>query len=173
MEITYREVDFGEIDLFNLLAKWANDPEIRPFSTPRFSEDEYPKVHAIELMASLMEKPSKHTYMVFVAQQPVAEFSIDMHFEHLVTNQEDVAWISIVIGDSSFRGIGLGRRIMEFIEIEAIKLGATLIELGVFDYNERAIQLYKNVGFIPIATISNFVFNFGSWHSDIRMIKSI
>lgn len=173
MEITYREVDFGEIDLFNLFAKWSNDPEIRPFTTPRLSEDEYVNVHAIELMASLMDKPFKHTYVVTVDQTPVAEFSIDMHFEHLISKQDNVAWISIVIGDADYRGIGLGSKIMAFIEAEARELGATKIELGVFEYNERAIQLYKKVGYQPIATISNFVFNFGKWHSDIRMIKSI
>lgn len=173
MEITYREVDFGEIDMFNLFAKWSNDPDIRPFTTPRFSEEDYPKVHAIELMASLMDKPYKHTYVVMVDQFPVAEFSIDMHFDHLVSNQDNVAWISIVIGVAEFRGVGLGVQIMEFIEVEARKLGAGIIELGVFEYNEKAIRLYKKVGYQPIATISNFVFNFGKWHSDIRMTKVI
>ena len=173
MEITYREVDFGEIDMFNLFAKWSNDPDIRPFTTPRFSEEDYPMVHAIELMANLMDKPFKHTYVVLVDQSPVAEFSIDMRFEHLVSKQDDVAWISIVIGAADFRGVGLGSKIMAFIEDESKKLGANIIELGVFEYNERAIHLYKKVGYQPVATITNFVFNFGKWHSDIRMTKII
>mgnify|MGYP000872496672 CR=1 FL=1 len=57
------------------------------------------------------------------------------------------AFVCDVIIEPEFRGYGHGRKLMELIEAEAQKRGATRIGLHVFGFNSRAINLYSSLGF--------------------------
>jgi len=45
------------------------------------------------------------------------------------------------------QGRGLGRELMEKLELEVHKVGGSEIALHVFSYNDRAIRLYKSLGY--------------------------
>ncbi|GAB6108347.1 GNAT family N-acetyltransferase [Fusibacter bizertensis] len=173
MDIKFREISLDDVALFQYMEKWTNDPEIRPFATPRFSEKEYTYIFALEIMASLSVNSDKHVYIVLDGEKPIGELSIDMKFAHRIYDGENTAWISLLIGDSEYRGKGISKMMMAFIENECRKLGADAIELGVFEYNVKAQNLYLNSGYERIGEIKNFVYNFGKWHSDIRMLKKL
>lgn len=173
MDIKFREISLDDVAFFQYLEKWANDPEIRPFASPRFSEKEYTDVLALEIMASLTENSNKHVFIVLDGEKPIGEVSIDMNFAHKVYEEANTAWISLLIGDSEYRGKGISKIMMTFIENECRKLGAIAIELGVFEYNKKAQNLYLNSGYEKIDEIKDFVYNFGKWHSDIRMLKKL
>lgn len=173
MEIRILKIDLEDVAVFEYIAKWSNDPEIRPYATPRFSEDEYRDVFAVEIMASLMDHPSKSAYVVLDDEKPIGELSIDMNFDQRMYKEDQTAWISLLIGDKEYRGKGISKLMMQFIEQECRNLGAKAIELGVFEYNKKAQNLYLNSGYEKIGEIKSFVYNFGKWHSDIRMLKKI
>jgi len=173
MDIKIRKIDLEDIDVFEFLAKWSNDAEIRPYATPRFSEEGYKDILMVEIIASLMENPSKSVYLVCDGEKPIGELSIDMNFSHRVYKEDMTAWISLLIGEAEYRGRGISKIMMDFIEAECRRLGARAIELGVFEYNHRAQSLYLASGYHKIDEIKAFVFNFGSWHSDIRMLKKL
>ena len=46
-----------------------------------------------------------------------------------------------------YRRKGIGRRAMEFVEVEAVELGVNAIHLEVTDGNDPAIGLYRRVGY--------------------------
>jgi len=161
------------LDLFNLLAKWSNDPDIQPYAIPRFSEEDYVPFTGYELMVSALQHENKFIYLVYDDLKPIGEFSIDLSFGHKVTTEPLIAWISLVIGDKKYWGKGVGEWMMRSIEQECRSLGLKGIELGVFDYNLRALRLYQKLGYEHIATIPNFVYHSNEWHSDIRMLKKL
>jgi ribosomal protein S18 acetylase RimI-like enzyme len=58
--------------------------------------------------------------------------------------------IAIVDG---YRGVGLGRRMLEVLLDASKRSGVTLVELAVLSINRRAIALYRDLGFRKYGTI--------------------
>lgn len=66
------------------------------------------------------------------------------------------AWLGIMIGEPSARGIGVGFRTLDLLTNYACEnLGLKKIYLGVDPSNEPAIALYKKVGFIYSNEVKN------------------
>lgn len=161
------------IEIFDLIASWSNDPEIQPYAIPRFNEGPYEPFTGYELMVSAMQQDSKFIYIVYDDLKPIGEFSIDLAFGQKVSTEPLTAWISLEVGDKDYWGKGVGQWMMQAIEQECRALGCRFIELGVFEYNVRAFNLYQKLGYTQIAVIPDFVYNFGGWHADIRMTKEL
>ncbi len=173
MTIEIKRLTNLDVPVFEKFAEWTNDPEIRPYAIPRFNEREYIEVTPAELMSSTLGNIKKRIYVVYDGEKPIGECSIDTDFEARIHKETDTAWISLVIGDKAYWGKGISKLIMAFLEAECIRIGMRAIELGVFEYNKRARCLYEQMGYEEIARIDNFVYNFGTWHTDIRMLKRL
>ncbi len=74
--------------------------------------------------------------------------------------------------DSSVRGQGLGRLLLETTISEAKKelKGLRMIELTVFNKNAIAIKLYKSVGFKEVARIPEKIFYKGEYVDEVVMM---
>jgi ribosomal protein S18 acetylase RimI-like enzyme len=59
------------------------------------------------------------------------------------------AWIYDVYIDEPHRGRGYGRGLMEAVEAQIREAGLERMELHVWVDNERAISLYRSLGFAP------------------------
>ena len=57
------------------------------------------------------------------------------------------AFIYDITIDEAFQGKGYGRQLLALAELKAKKLGAEVIALHVFGYNDRAVKLYQTSGF--------------------------
>jgi RimJ/RimL family protein N-acetyltransferase len=58
------------------------------------------------------------------------------------------AWVGIGIGDADYRGKGFGTEAMQLLLRYAFSaLNLNRVNLGVFDFNERAIKSYEKCGF--------------------------
>lgn len=165
--------DYTDHTIFNTLASWDNDPEIRSLILPGINEGDIARVTGDELMYFAHEHRTRHIYLVYDEDLLIGSYSIDTNFEERICQEPQVAWISVVIGDKNYWGKGIGRFMMEDLEERCLELGCSAIELGVFDYNERAIELYQSMGYVVLDTIDNFVFHDGRWHKDIRMLKTL
>ncbi|QUI21671.1 GNAT family N-acetyltransferase [Vallitalea pronyensis] len=76
----------------------------------------------------------------------------------------------IDIGDKSFWGKGIGREATTMILDYAFKeLNLHRIYLRVFTFNERAINLYRTIGFIEEGVAREALFRFGKWHGIVSM----
>lgn len=70
-----------------------------------------------------------------------------------------------VIVDSTFRGKGYGKRMLELGIKYAFEIyGAKRISLGVFDNNPSALHCYESVGFKPYGEIESFEVNGKIWN---------
>jgi len=81
-----------------------------------------------------------------------------------ITGFEDISWnngtalIYIGIGDEKYRGCGYGKQALKLtIEFGFEELNFHRIYLTVIEYNEPAIKLYENLGFIREGVYREFI----------------
>lgn len=173
MNIKIVELEKYNIETFEMIASWSNDPDIKEYLTPRLSEEELKEVTGEMLMSSVSKKTSEKIYMVLDEKKPIGNYTIESGFERLMSNHEKTAWISILIGDKDYWGKGISKIIMNHLENECRAMGFEYIELGVFEFNERARKLYTSMGYEKLGTIPDLIYHNGQWMKDIRMIKKI
>ena len=68
-----------------------------------------------------------------------------------------------------YRGIGLGTRMMQTLLEESRKAGLKIVVLEVFDTNEIAKRLYREMGFKEAGRIPKGVYKNGKYVDSIRM----
>lgn len=170
MDIRIEEIDKSQMAPFVYITKWNNDPEIKYFIGANFSEGEMPDCTKEELYEAA-NKGTKRIYMIMDGDRPIGELSLSIDPPHLHKKEKNTGWISICIGEKAYRGKGVASQAMAFLEEECRRLGLTRIELGVFEYNERAQAFYIKTGYKPFARIESFVYYSGEWRADIRMEK--
>ena len=80
-----------------------------------------------------------------------------------VNKKKNSAYLGILIGNKNYRGIGLGREVIEFIKGLCFKNNIYNIYLGCFKKNVNALNLYLELGFKIIKNLERsyiLVFNF-------------
>ncbi len=172
MKTEFRKINILSAEDFNLIAKWSNDIQNEKYIKVNFGEKPYEVYEGKSLRESfIMSKDVRYSFMILADGVRAGEISIIINPDHLAKNEEDTAWIGIQIGEEKYKGYGLGRKAMEFIEGYCRKIKISRIELGVFEYNERAIHLYESLGYEKFASFNDFTYCDGKWHTDIRMEK--
>lgn len=171
MNIMIEEIDKTKLEPFEYIAKWNNDPEIKYFIGANMSEGELPDYSPKQLYDSANKTDNKHIYLIKDEDRPIGELSIMIDPPHIKRKEKNTGWISICIGEKEYRGKGIAKTAMEYLENECRKLGLKRIELGVFDYNKRARAFYQKIGYKEFARIKDFVYYQETWRADIRMEK--
>jgi len=171
MNINFRAINKRDIKDFEVLEKWHNDEEIKPFLVP--NRDGKPLKHwsAEDLMFGSISNPKKYAYFILDGEKLIGDFSIDTNFSQLKGDSESAAWISICIGEKEYWGTGASAKAMEFIDEICKELKMKRIELGVFMFNLRAVSFYKRIGYEPFETVESYAFYNGEWYDDVRMEK--
>lgn len=166
-----REVRFEYIETF---VRWYNDPEIRDFLHPNFTGRVSDDVTFDDVKKNFERSSSDVSeFLVFDGERLIGECSITQKFPHLFKFTDDTAWISLCIGEKDLWGKGVATQTMLFLEDQCRKKGFSRIELGVFEHNLKAKNLYAKLGYQEIACIENFTFDATGWHADIRMDKTL
>ena len=57
------------------------------------------------------------------------------------------AFLDELYVDEKYRGRGIGRRAMEFVEVQARGMGVNALHLEATHDNQPAIELYRRVGY--------------------------
>ena len=71
-----------------------------------------------------------------------------------------------------YRGRGLGMELMKFVQEQAIKAGATKIELDAETYNRDAIRFYRRFGMDEVGSLKNTAIA-GEKFEFVRMSKKL
>lgn len=168
-----KKIENKNLEDFMLIAKWYNDPEILPYIKPRMSDEPLTMTDGVKMYERDKDNLSKERFFITVEGKPIGVVSIDKAFEDLISEKKSTAWISICIGEKEYWGKGLSKTAMKLLEEECKSQGFKGIELGVFEFNERAIGLYKGMGYEEIGFVPDFTLYNAKWYKDIRMYKSI
>ena len=91
----------------------------------------------------------------------------------LVTKAANTAWVALMIGDATFRRQRLGSRILGHLEDLAAQCGAQRIEIGVFEFNGRALSFFKKHSYAEFERRQQRVYWDGRMWDDIRVLKTL
>lgn len=173
MGISLKKLEEYKLEDFELMAKWENHEEVKPFISVNSKEEELPDISGEFLMDKSKANKNKSIYFVIEDSKPIGVVTIIDKFPLLTYKDDKTAWISICIGENQNRGKGIGKDAMRLLENQCKELGYETIELGVFSMNHRAIGLYKSLGYEEICINPNITYFNGKWYDDIRMQKNI
>jgi ribosomal protein S18 acetylase RimI-like enzyme len=112
------------------------DPGTTPFDERR---------RRVSFEEFLTEAASGRAWLIFEGEELAGYVILTLGFSFEYRGRE--AFIDELYLDERFRGRGIGRRTMEFVEEEARKLGVNAIHLEVTPGNAAAVALYRRVGF--------------------------
>lgn len=154
-------------DDFLPIIEWSNSSDAYLF-TPSFLLE---KKKSLDETWENYKKLDKIVYLIEFEGKIIGEVSLDLKFPLVLKKNEKTAWVGIVFGKSLSRGKGFGKKAMEFIEKKARESGAQRIELGCFEFNTRAYEFYKKLGYTEIGRLDNFTLYNNKWWKDIRMEK--
>lgn len=172
MEIIFKKFTIND-EIIKCLVKWYNDIEIYPYLHPNFEESEHMELSEGDIKKTLIDMEGKTRYIICDGAKPIGELAIIENFPYLYQASPKSAWISICIGDKTYWGMGVAKMAMKFLENECRAMEYSRIELGVFEHNAKARNLYLKLGYKEINIYPHFTYHDGEWYSDIRMEKYI
>tara|TARA_R110002033_G_scaffold28469_5_gene63640 strand:- start:1296 stop:1820 length:525 start_codon:yes stop_codon:yes gene_type:complete len=103
-------------------------------------------------------------YTVFYEELPVAYMSIKLESEHL--------FLSKIYVLSDYRGKGIGKTMMDFIEEKAKNDQLNKIRLTVNKHNTNSIKAYERMGFKNVRELIQDIGN-GFVMDDYEMVKMV
>jgi len=171
MNITFKKLITPTPEIARAFNKWENDPFLIPLTRPNRNQEELARqvsVTAESLSKRLQDHP---IYLIFFDGQLVGEMNYQIDPDHLYKKEPGTAWIGICIGEALARGKGVGTQAMQYLENQIQTKGLKRIELGVFEFNTKAIKLYQKLGYQEIGRINAFTYWQGRMWQDIRMEK--
>lgn len=157
------------------LVKWDMDPELYHLVTPvRQESDSQITLDPHNLAQNYRNLPAqKKIYMISDGGKLIGNFSLQIDPPQLLRKIPKTSWLGLMIGDRSYWGGTAAHEAMQYFEAESKRLGLERVELGVFEFNRRAINFYKKMGYAQFGVIKDLTFYNGRFWDDIRMEKSL
>lgn len=171
MNINFKEVNKLNKNEFENIAKWMNIEEFKYLITPNFQEDALPIVTVDELFENSSKDENKYIFLILDGDKEIGDISINIDPPYLAKKESKTGWIGICIGNKKYHGTEASISSINFLEDKCRKLGLKRIELGVFEFNKRAINFYEKMGYKTFERFEKFTFFNGEWFDDIRMEK--
>lgn len=153
-----------------LYHKWEHDSAIHHLHVI-LGEGKTLKVVEPETLRTAWQSnaPAVERYFIEIEARPVGTASIHTDPPWMLGTEKPTGWLGICIGEEDARGKGIGRRVMELLHDRCKEMECVRIELGVFEFNDRAQHLYRSMGYRQIGTVPHFTWYDGRWWSDIRL----
>jgi RimJ/RimL family protein N-acetyltransferase len=145
---------------------WRNDLEVMRTTNPFIDMSSFADTKDFVEHVILGASTSK-TYMILDknSQKPIGVTSL-IQIDHKNRNAECI----IDIGDKEFWGKGYGKEALKLLlDYAFLEMNLHRVSLRVFSFNEKAIHLYKKLGFEQEGTSRQAIFREGKWHDIIHM----
>ena len=120
---------------------------------------ENPRAHQaeIDLYNNLFNKPNFH---MFIAKKinsneiiGYADISIREEINNITGKNQKFCYIEDICVDKDYQNQGIGKELIETINIFAKNNGCIRVELNVDEFNKNAREFYKHLGFNPTRTV--------------------
>ena len=127
------------------LSKWDQDPAIIALMGKKFLD-----MTTEEWFAGLQ---GSSTYVAYAIETVDQTLIGELEFAH-VNRRQGSAELRICIGEQSYWGQGFGTEALRLALREAYEsLGLRTVYLRVYESNQRAVSLYRRLGFRPEAVL--------------------
>ena len=170
------DIDFKKLitptpEIAASFSKWENDPVLIPLTRPNLNEEDLLGKKTVSVDDLLERIKHSHIYLIYAQGELVGEMDYKVDPAYVYKKVKGTAWIGITIGEETGRGKGIGYQSLRYLEGKIKLEGLKRIELGVFEFNTRAVKLYRKSGYKEIARIEEFTYWQGKMWQDIRMEK--
>lgn len=161
--IAFRKITEQDIALYHT---WRNDLEVMQTTSPAL--DVYSSKETEDFVTQvILRSDAAKSYMIVekIVDRPIGIISL-IHIDYKNRNAECI----IDIGEKQAWGKGYGTEAMKLLlNYGFLEMNLHRICLRVFSFNERAVQLYKKVGFQTEGVSKESLFRHGRWHDTIHM----
>jgi len=171
MNINIKKLTSPTPEIAASFSKWENDPMLIPLTRPNSSEEDLLGRKPVSVNDLLERLKHSYIYLIYMQGELVGEIGYQVDPPYVYKKVKGTAWIGITIGEESGRGRGIGYHALQYLEKQIKLCGLKRIELGVFEFNTRAIKLYQKSGYKEIARIADFTYWQGKMWHDLRMEK--
>lgn len=139
-KIYLRPIDMDDLDIFY---KMFNNPELRKFISIRYP---IPKIKEKEILEKMIKDENSVPLSIIVKKNDKLIGNISLFNINKIHRNAEVG---IIIGELDETSKGYGTEAMRLlIDYGFNMVNLHRIELQVYDFNERAINTYKKLGFI-------------------------
>ncbi|MFS0751645.1 GNAT family N-acetyltransferase [Oceanobacillus sp. 1P07AA] len=160
--IRLRKLASEDVSIYH---KWRNDIEVMHFTNP--SLDVFTYADTEKFVNSIIEAENSKGYMIEEVEtdKPIGVTSL-INIDYGNRNAECI----IDIGDKDYWSKGFGRESVKLLlDFTFKELNLHKVYLRVFSFNDRAINLYKKLGFVEEGTLNEQLYRDGAWHDIIFM----
>jgi RimJ/RimL family protein N-acetyltransferase len=171
LNISFKKLTTPTPEIAASFSKWENDPVLITLTRPNLSEQDLLSRKPVSINDLLERVKHHHIYLIYMQGELIGEMDYKVDPTYVYKKVNGTAWIGITIGEESGRGKGIGYQALQYLEEQIKSEGLKRIELGVFEFNFRAVKLYKKSGYKEIARIEDFTYWQGKMWQDIRMEK--
>ncbi len=112
-----------------------------------YSDEEAQKIAKLDFDRLLPNGLDTKDSYLFTAKNKAAEWLGFLWFNVKGEGRAKRAFIYDIIIEDKYRGQGHGKKLMLLLEDELKKIHVNRVGLHVFGFNERAINLYKSLGY--------------------------
>ena len=171
MNTHFIKLEEPTMDLIEQINRWDNDPTLIPLVRPNRNKTEFEKRYKMTIEDLTKRLESHHIYLIYLNDKVVGEMNFMVDPGHLfnkvpVTSPEEFYHFFLKKPTQKH-----GKEAIEYLEEQIKKQGLKRIELGVFEFNTPAQNLYKKMGYKEIGRIENFTYWNEQMWTDIRMEK--
>jgi diamine N-acetyltransferase len=172
MKVDFIPINYSDLNDCAILTKWFNDPRINYLISPNFHPSGMKPITPEYLsLQNIQPKNERYAYFIVVDGYIIGDINIMDNPDYLAKKGLNTCWLGITIGESQYQGKGIGQIAMRFIEDLGKELGFNRMELGVFEFNTKAIAFYKKLGYQQFSVVPKFTFYNGKWYDDLRFEK--
>lgn len=171
MVVKFTKLTTPTIEVAECFQKWENDPVLIPSIRPNRDKDALESRELVTIKDLEQRLEHHYMYLIYLDHRLVGEMDYQIDPKHLLRKELGTAWIGIVVGEEIARGKGIGQLALQYLEEQIRLQGLKRIELGVFEFNQPALRLYKKSGYQEFARLDTFTYWQGKMWQDIRMEK--
>ena len=171
MDITFIKLITPDKKIASSLESWSNDSTITHLIRPNQNQKDLERFVPVTVASLEKQLEDFSIHLIYLDGLLVGEMNFLADPIHLYKKDPGTAWIGLVIGEESARGKGIGIQAIKHLEEVIREQKFPRIELGVFEFNIRAIKLYEKLGYQEIGRIADFTYWRGKMWQDLRMEK--
>ena len=175
MDLSFSPIDYTDRTSQTLLLEWYNDRELSPLFNLFQSAEQAEYLFTRADLARRADREEAHPgwgdRWIRVNGQRVGEARFEMDTAKLLTRKPGTGWLSLVIGEETARGQGIGGEVVQHLEACLAERGAQRVEVGVFEYNEASLRLFHRLGYQEIARREQRVWWRGQMWAEVRLLR--
>jgi diamine N-acetyltransferase len=150
MNISIRPCLASELETLQKIGYETFDDTFRAWNKPENIDHYLAEAFHPERLFTELSNPDSHFFFLFVEDDLAGYIKVNVAPAQSDLNDPQSLEIERIYVRKSYKGKGLGTRLMDYALQLAVKMGKRYAWLGVWDRNSDAIAFYQKMGFTEV-----------------------